>query len=209
MTQLGGTGLKRLHRGWKRVGGVPLGLVLENVASPWNVGAILRTAAALGVQHLYLAGETAPPRSPKTQKTALGTDRYLTWTTHDGGPSAVRAAQADGLFVVALELTDAGVPLHTLDLDRPVAILVGHEDRGVTATALVASDAIGYLPLIGRVGSLNVATATSIALYEVRRAYWATHGSPAASPAAGSAPGAQPDPGAALGLADLGAVEDR
>lgn len=173
MTQLRGTGLKRLHRGWKRTEPPRLALVLESVASPWNTGAIIRTAAALGVDRVYAAGDTAPPRSPKTQKTALGTDRYLQWSIYQDGLAAIAAAKTDGYFVVALELTDDAQPLHSLDLHRPTAILVGHEDRGVTAAALETVDAIGFLPQTGRVGSLNVATATAMALYEARRQHWA------------------------------------
>lgn len=173
MSQLRGTDLKRLHRSWKRTDPPDLALVLESVSSPWNVGAITRTAAALGVAHLYLAGDTASPRSPKTQKTALGTDRYLRWTTYDDGPAAIEAARADGYFVVAVELADESQPMHALDLHRPVALLMGHEDRGVTPAALAAADAVGFLPQVGRVGSLNVATAASIAMYEARRQHWA------------------------------------
>lgn len=174
MSQLRGTDLKRLHRSWKRTQPPQLALVLESVASPWNVGALTRTAAALGISHLYLAGDTASPQSPKTQKTALGTDRYLKWSTYADGPSAVAAAKADGHFVVALELADEARALHEIDLARPVALLLGHEDRGVTAAALAAADAVGFVPQMGRVGSLNVATAAAMAMYEGRRQYWAS-----------------------------------
>ncbi len=178
MSQFRGTDLKRLHRGWKRTHPAPLGLILESVASPWNVGALIRTAAAMGIDHLYLVADTATPRSPKTQKTALGTDRYLKWTTHEDIAGAISAARADGYYVVALELASESKPLHTLDLDRPVAILSGHEDRGVTPVALAAADAVGFVPQVGRVGSLNVATATSIAIYEARRQHWAKLSAP-------------------------------
>lgn len=176
MTQLRGTDLKRLHRAWKRSGPPPLALILESVASPWNTGAIVRTAAALGADRLYLCGDTASPRSPKTQKTALGTDRYLRWSDHADITAAIGAARADGYAVVALELTDDARPLQAIDLARPVAILAGHEDRGVTPAALALCDAVGFIPQVGKVGSLNVATATSIAMYEARRQYWTTLG---------------------------------
>lgn len=174
MSQLRGTDLKRLHRSWKRTAPPELALVLEAVASPWNVGALTRTAAALGVTQLYLAGDTASPRSPKTQKTALGTDRYLRWDSYDDGVAAIAAAQADGYQVIALELADEARPLHEVDLARPVALLLGHEDRGVTPAALAACDSVAFLPQIGRVGSLNVATAASIAMYEARRQHWSS-----------------------------------
>lgn len=173
MTQLRGTDLKRLHRGWKRTQPEPLALILESVASPWNVGAIIRSSAAMGVRQLYLVGDTAPPRSPKTQKTALGTDRYLTCSRFDEIGPAMAQARTDGYRVVGLELSSTASPMHTLDLDQAVAFVIGHEDRGISSGALVACDAVGYLPQVGRVGSLNVATATSIALYEARRQHWA------------------------------------
>jgi tRNA (guanosine-2'-O-)-methyltransferase len=53
-----------------------------------------------------------------------------------------------------------------------VCMAIGHEDHGLTSATLAACDAVAYLPLLGRVGSLNVATATSIALYELRRQGW-------------------------------------
>ena len=172
MAQYRGTDLKRLHRGWKRTDPPPLALILESVSSPWNVGALVRTAAALGVEHLYLVGDTASPRSPKTQKTALGTDRYLGWSAYDGVLPAIESARADGYRVVAVELASEAVPMHTIDLTGPTALLLGHEDRGVTSVALDAADAVGFLPQVGRVGSLNVATAASIAMYEARRQHW-------------------------------------
>jgi tRNA (guanosine-2'-O-)-methyltransferase len=52
--------------------------------------------------------------------------------------------------------------------------VVGHEDRGCSPTTLAACDAVAFIPLLGKVGSLNVATATGIACYELRRQAWAT-----------------------------------
>ena len=82
MTQLDGTGMKRLHREWRRRTDGRLALVLDGVGNPFNVGAIVRTAAAERVDHLYLGSATAPDHD-KVNKTALGTARYLTWTEFD------------------------------------------------------------------------------------------------------------------------------
>ncbi len=81
MKNLDSTGLKRLHREWRRRTDTDVALLLDSVQTPYNVGAILRTAAAYRVSHLWLAGATAAPTHSKTAKTALGTGRYLTWTT--------------------------------------------------------------------------------------------------------------------------------
>jgi len=172
MSQLDGTGMKRLHRDWRRRTHRRLGLVLDTVANPYNLGSIIRTAAAERVDHLYL-GAGIDPNHDKVNKTALGTSRYLTWSVHGSGPEAVAAAHADGFSVVAIELTSDATPLHDLNLDGDIAVVLGHEDRGCSPATIAAADAVGYIPQLGKVGSLNVATAAAIAMYEVRRREWA------------------------------------
>ena len=174
--QLDGTGLKRLHRGWRRRSGHRVALVLDRVASPFNVGSILRTSAAYALDHLWVVEGTAPPSDGKVAKTALGTDRYVDWTWCATVGDAIAAARADGYRVVGLELADDAVPLPELPVGEATCLVVGHEDRGLAPTALAACDAVAYLPQLGRVGSLNVATATAIALYDVRRREWAPAG---------------------------------
>jgi tRNA (guanosine-2'-O-)-methyltransferase len=172
--QLDGTGMKRLHREWRKRTEGRLAVVLDDVQGPFNVGAAIRTAAALRVEEMWLTARTPEPDDGKVAKTALGTDRYLTFHRVADGPAAADAARAAGYQVVGVELADGAVPLHELPLGAATCIVVGHEDRGLPPATLAACDAVAYLPLLGRVGSLNVATATSIALYEVRRRAWST-----------------------------------
>ncbi|MEK9579460.1 MAG: TrmH family RNA methyltransferase, partial [Acidimicrobiaceae bacterium] len=167
MTQLDGTGMKRLHREWRRRTDGRLALVLDGVGNPFNVGAIVRTAAAERVDHLYLGSATAPDHD-KVNKTALGTARYLTWTEFDSGVPAVEAARADGYQVIAIELTSDALPLHEIPMETDVALVIGHEDRGCTPATLAACDGAAFIPQLGKVGSLNVAHAASIAIYEAR-----------------------------------------
>ena len=174
--QLDPTGLKRLHRSWRRRAAAPVTLMLDHVQSPFNVGAILRTAAAFRVDHLWLVGDTAAPTNAKTAKTALGSQRFVEWTWYDTATEAASAARDEGYGVVGLELTDDAVPLPDLVVMAPVCLVVGHEDRGLQAATLAACDAVTYIPQLGRIGSLNVATATAIALYELRRRDWTTGG---------------------------------
>jgi tRNA (guanosine-2'-O-)-methyltransferase len=170
--QLDGTGLKRLHRGWRKSAAGRVALILDGVQGPYNVGGIVRTAAAYRVEHVWLAGATPALNASSVQKTALGTDRYLPSTIVDKAVDAVEAARAAGYQVVAVELADSAQPLHELPLTGATCLVVGNEDHGVSAAALAACDAIAYLPQLGRVGSLNVATATALAIYEVRRREW-------------------------------------
>ncbi|MGE0796096.1 MAG: TrmH family RNA methyltransferase [Acidimicrobiia bacterium] len=169
---LGETAVKRLNREWRHRTEGRLALLLDDVQTPFNVGAIVRTAAAERVEHLYLAGTTDTPTHPKARKLSMGTDRYLEWTSHATGVDAIAAARADGHRVVAIELSDGALPLHEVDLRGDVCLVIGHEDRGVSAAVLGACDVTGFIPQLGRVGSLNVAHAAAIAIYEARRQAW-------------------------------------
>lgn len=171
MAQLDGTGMKRLHREWRRRTPGRVALVLDGVQNPFNVGSIVRTAAAERVDHLWIAGGTAPDHD-KVNKTALGTARYLEWSVIEDGAEAAGAARAAGYRVVAIELTDTAVPLPAADLGGDVALVIGHEDRGVTPATLAACDETAFIPQLGKVGSLNVAAAAAIAIYEARRRAW-------------------------------------
>ncbi|GLF99635.1 RNA methyltransferase [Streptomyces yaizuensis] len=182
MHQLRGTELKRLHRSWKRQSSARVALLLEGVQSPFNVGAIVRTAAALGVERLYLAGNTASPGNAKAQKVAMGTDRYLDVQLFENMAAAAERVRADGYRLVGLELTDESVPLHEADLTGAVCVAVGNEDHGISPNGLSHCDAVVFIPQLGRVGSLNVATALAVACYEVRRQDWTDA---AAAPAQG------------------------
>ena len=177
MAQLDGTGMKRLHRSWRRRTTGRLALILDGVANPFNVGSIVRTAAAQRVDHLWIARGTSPDHD-KVDKTALGSARYLSWTEIDSGPAAVTAARANGYRVVAVELTSDASPLHDTDLWGDVALVIGHEDRGITPDTLAACDDVAFIPQLGKIGSLNVAVAAAIALYETRRSNWTSRTRP-------------------------------
>ncbi len=172
MRNLTGTELKRQHRDWRRRTEGRLALLLDGVQTPYNVGTILRTAAALRVDHLWLVPPTESPDHPKTAKTALGSQRYLTWTWADDVDQAADQVAAAGYALIGLELADEAQPLHELDLPPDVCLAVGHEDRGLSKAGLARCQAVGFVPQLGAIGSLNVGVAASIGLYEVRRRSW-------------------------------------
>jgi tRNA (guanosine-2'-O-)-methyltransferase len=171
--QLGPTDIKRLNRSWRRRTGATVSLLLDSVGQPFNLGSIVRTAAAFGVDQIWLCGACADPGHPSARKTALGSDRFLSCTQLPDVLAGVAAARAAGQRVIAVELTAAAVPLHEAPLDGDICLALGNEDHGCSAALLAAADLVAYIPQPGKVGSLNVAAAAAVALAEARRREWA------------------------------------
>jgi tRNA (guanosine-2'-O-)-methyltransferase len=170
--QLSSTELKRLHRERRRGTNGEVALILHRVLSPLNVGSICRSAAAFKADRLWCCAGTPPAGSAPTEKTGLGSAKYLDASVVPDTADAVAEAKRSGYLVVALELADTSVPLHEVELPAKVCFLVGNEDQWLPAAVLEHADAIAYVPLLGRIGSLNVAASVSIALYEARRREW-------------------------------------
>jgi tRNA (guanosine-2'-O-)-methyltransferase len=164
--------VKRLNRSWRRATGARVALLLDSVTQPFNVGMIVRSAAAFGAEHIWLCGNSAPLDHPSAAKTALGTQRLLSWEREPDPVAAAKAARADGLRVVAIEQAVGAYPLHEAPLHGDICLVLGNEDHGCSPALLGAADAVAYIPLVGRVGSLNVSAAAAVALAEARRREW-------------------------------------
>jgi tRNA (guanosine-2'-O-)-methyltransferase len=165
--------VKRLNREWRRQTEGRLALILDSVAQPFNVGSVVRTAAAFGAEKIWLCGNTPDLTLPSVGKTALGTDRFVEALREHSPVAAAKAAAEDGFRVVAVELASGASPLFEAPLDGDVCLVIGNEDHGCSPALLAAVHAVGYIPQTGRVGSLNVALAAAIAMAEVRRREWA------------------------------------
>src|SRR6201991_146688 len=170
--QLRATDVKRLNREWRRRTEGRLALLLDSVSQPFNVGSIVRTAAAFGVECVWLCGNTPDLDLPAVGKTALGTDRFLSAYREPSPAAAAKDATEDGFRVVAVELASGAVPLFEAPLDGDICLAIGNEDHGCSPALLAAVSSAAYIPQVGRVGSLNVAVAAAIALGEVRRREW-------------------------------------
>ena len=166
------TELKRLHRSWRRRSDLRLSLILDGVQKPYNVGGLLRSAAAYAVETVWAVPPTPSPDHSAVAKTALGSGRFVSWVECPSGPEAVAAARDQGFTVVAIELTAAADPLFTIDAGDAVCLVLGHEERGIHRDTLAAVDRVGFLPQRGKIGSLNVAQAATVAMYEMTRQSW-------------------------------------
>jgi len=149
-------------------------VLLDNVRSLYNTGSILRTADATGVERVVLCGITPRPDQGGRQrraiaKTALGAEESVAWEHQADTATALRVLAADGYRIVALETSPEAVDLFTWSPDWPVCLVLGHEREGIDRGLAPLLDTVIRIPMLGRKGSLNVATAAGVALYELLR----------------------------------------
>lgn len=150
-------------------------LLLENIRSAYNVGAIFRTADGAGVSKIFLHGYTPAPVDrfgrvqPEIQKTSLGASETMSWEKIGEDTSAFLLTQKRaGMTIVALEQTSDAVPLSGFVVPENVLYIVGNEIDGVSSVALEVVDAVVQIPMYGMKESLNVSVATGILLYHDR-----------------------------------------
>jgi tRNA G18 (ribose-2'-O)-methylase SpoU len=140
----------------------PLYVVLDNLRSAFNVGAVFRLCDALRVRGLYLCGYTAYPPHKKLEKTSLGTIEYVPWRHFDSAVEAVGSLKEKRVSVWAAETTSHARPYHEVAYPSPLAIVFGNEALGVSREVLEICDRVVEIPLRGFKNSLNVATACAV-----------------------------------------------
>jgi 23S rRNA (guanosine2251-2'-O)-methyltransferase len=160
----------------------PLRLVLSDIRSTGNVGAILRTADACGVELVYACGYTPYPeltddnRPPHVAasntraiaKTALGAEASVPVLHFPDTTSAIAEARIQGFSIIVIEQSESSLNLYHYEPAGPIALVLGNEITGVLAPELAAADAILELPMVGQKESLNVAAAAAVAMYQLR-----------------------------------------
>jgi len=144
-------------------------LVLDSLQDPQNLGTLLRTAEAAGVTGVILPEHRAVGVTPAVVNASAGAVEHLQIAVVPNLVRAVEAAKAAGAWVIAAEAEMDATPLARADLTGPLVLVVGSEGQGVGRLLKESCDLVVRIPLIGRVGSLNVATAGSILLYEIVR----------------------------------------
>lgn len=146
-------------------------LILEDIRSAYNVGAIFRTADATQVAKVFLVGYTPAPidRFGRTQaeieKTSLGASATVPWEQVATTREVIERLQADGVTVVAVEQDARAVSLKDWEEQESVAYIVGNEVEGVAKETLDIVDMIVELPMLGLKESLNVSVTAGVVLY--------------------------------------------
>lgn len=150
-----------------------LSVILHNIRSRENVGAIFRTADGAGAARVYLSGYTPAPidrfgrPDSKIAKTALGAEKVIPWEHHKTITSLIRTLKKKGVHIVASEQSPRAVPYSKWHPAFPLAVVFGNEITGIPHTLLAQCEEIIEIPMQGKKESLNVSVATGVILFHV------------------------------------------
>lgn len=150
-------------------------LILDAISDPGNVGTILRTSNAAGVDAVIVAPETADPFSPKALRAGMGAQLNLPVTMMDWSRIATLVRSYPGMRLLLAD-TQGGPIYWNTELRVPVALIISNEANGPSQTARQISDDVLIIPMPGKSESLNAAIAASLLIYEVLRQRWQKNG---------------------------------
>ena len=147
---------------------LPIAVVLDNIRSLNNIGAIFRTCDAFRVDHICLCGITATPPSPEIHKTALGAEESVAWKYYADTLTAIEELKKGGYKIAVLEQVKGSISLTDMVFghDEKVAIVAGNEVEGVAQDVVNAADICVEIPQEGTKHSLNVSVSTGLILWE-------------------------------------------
>lgn len=144
-------------------------VVLDNIRSAFNVGAIFRTADCAAVSKIFLCGICAYPPNPKLLKTAIGATEFVKWEYFKTTKKAIETLKKNKCQIVAVEITKKSKNIYKTRFNYPVAFIFGHEIKGISEEILSMCDKIVQVPIFGKKESLNVETCAGIVLFELIR----------------------------------------
>lgn len=150
----------------------PIVVVLDNIRSLHNVGAVFRTADAFSIQQIILCGITATPPHKELRKTALGATESVSWEYVNTTTEAIERLKREGYVIVAAEQTEQSTFLQSYlpDQHKKYALVFGHEVNGVDQAVLDRCDAVVEIKQTGTKHSLNVSVSAGIVLWHFYRA---------------------------------------
>lgn len=147
---------------------VSLVVVLDDIRSLLNVGAIFRTADGVGVEKIFLCGITGYPPQGGIAKTALGAEECVPWEYHKDAVPVVKSLKDKGYTILALEQASGAVSYEEFLSRSPVCLVVGNEVEGVSDKLLAFCDSAIEVRMRGVKNSLNVAVAFGVAAFSLR-----------------------------------------
>lgn len=150
---------------------MPLTVIADHFRSAINVGTLFRVCDCFGVQDAVLCGYTPSPDDGRAKQAALGAEAWVSWSRAEKTLEAVRAQQAKGVEVIALETVPSAEPLETWSWRFPCAIALGSERFGLDPDVVQACDRVMRIPMYGHKNSLNVIMAFTLVAHAARVHY--------------------------------------
>lgn len=149
----------------------PIRVILDGVTHLPNIGTMFRLCDAFRVERLYICGLELEVHKRKLVRAASGTIPWVPWSSGLQALPLIRASKEEGYSVAAVELNEVSTPPEQLRADRPICLVLGGERQGISAEILAAADQCIEIPTDGLGGSINLATAAAIVMYEAARRF--------------------------------------
>lgn len=150
-------------------------VILEGLVDHTNVGAIFRSAAALGIDAVLVTEDCADPLYRRSVRVSMGTVFQVPWTRIEGWPRSLERLHGAGFTTAALALTEDSLPLDEFAVleqcrgkNSRIALIMGTEGNGLRKRTIAHADFSVIIPMAGHVDSLNVAAASAVACWELR-----------------------------------------
>ncbi|MBS1571657.1 MAG: RNA methyltransferase [Bacteroidetes bacterium] len=153
---------------FKKTDKIPLIILLDNVRSMHNVGAIFRTADAFLVEKIILCGITPQPPHREIHKAALGATESVDWQYVENTTSIIQELKKEGYQIIAIEQTNNSVEINNFDVNHSLkyVVILGNEVDGVSDEVLPFCDFFIEIPQLGTKHSLNVSVCGGIVIWE-------------------------------------------
>ena len=148
----------------------PITIVCDNINNAPNIGSLFRVADAFGVENIIFCGANIS-MGRKMTKTSRATENYVNYEIKDSALTEINRLKDMGYEILALEITDNSIAISELQFstNKPIVLLVGDENFGISEDLLKLSDEIVHIEMFGQNSSMNVVQATNIALYEITK----------------------------------------
>ncbi len=146
-----------------------LTVVLENVADPHNISAVMRTCDAVGIQEIYILNTIIPRHKKWGAKSSSSASKWLTIHQFTDITSCFEALRKKYNKIYTTHLSHDAVNLYDMNLTEKVALIFGNEHSGVSNELIGLADGNFIIPQVGIIKSLNISVACAVSLYEAHR----------------------------------------
>jgi tRNA G18 (ribose-2'-O)-methylase SpoU len=149
----------------------PIRVVLDGVAHLPNIGTMFRLCDAFRAERMYVCGFDLRTHKRSLVRAAAGTMSWVPWEVRSDAAEVVRESKSAGYTIAAVELAEGSVSPDAMRTGAPLCLVLGAERHGVSAPVLALADQCIEIPTDGMGGSINLATAAAIVLYEAAKRY--------------------------------------